>query len=261
MAIGKVDLKALAGFKPGGGGGGENFLKVSAPSTLRLRVCPPYTDTMTIPFLGMRMHYFDNAGEAGRGMSGVCPAVDGDECAACDIFWKVQGVIPKKETDVKEALRGIKPNDRTYANVVDREAGRILIWSMPWGLASNVGTVFSTHAEEGIDLTDPDKGKDIIIPVTPSGRSYRFGNVALAPRASKLGIDDWENELHDLEAAARSRELTTDQVAESIPGALGEFYDVIMGYYNAQPKAETHSSAKTAAAGKGTKKKSRGRKV
>lgn len=260
MAIGKVDLKALAQFKPGGGGGGGNFLKVSAPSTLRLRVLPPYTDGMTVPFLGMRLHYFDHAGEGDKALSGVCPSVDKCPCLACDIYWKVQSNIPKAETDVKEALRGIKPNDRTYANVVDRESGRILIWSMPWGVASNVATVFNTYADEGIDLTDPVKGKDLVIPVNVNGRSYRFGNVALAPRATKIGIANWEDELHDLEAAARSRELSSEQVEAAVPVVLGEFYDRIMGLYEAQPKANAHAGAKTKAAST-TKRKSRGRKV
>lgn len=258
MAIGKVDLKALAGFKPGGSGGGGNFLKVTAPSTLRLRVLPPYKEGMTVPFLGMRLHYFDQAGENDKGLSGVCPSVDGDACLACDIYWAVQSLIPKADADMKEALRGIKPNDRTYANVVDRESGKILIWSMPWGVASNVAAVFTTHAEEGIDLTDPVKGKDLIIPVKTSGRSYRFGNVALAPRATKIGIPGWEDELHDLDDAARSRELTSEQVEVAIPIVLGEFYDSIMELYEDKPTA--HSSAKTKAAPK-KKRKSRGRKV
>ncbi len=259
MPVGKSDLKALASFKPGGGGGG-NWYKPTPGTKARLRICPPYTEDMNVPFLGMRIHYFD-MGEGEQGVSGVCPAVDGGKCAACDLFWSVQGQIPKGDTDLKEAIRGIKPNDRTYINVVDRESGQILVWSMPWGVASNISTHFNTYAEDGVDLSDPVKGHDLIIPCNKRGRSYVFGNVSVAPRATLIGIKGWEDELHDLEAAARQRELTSEQVEEAVPATLGEFYDAIMLLNKEAPKGKTHKKAKAPAAGQGTKKKKRATKA
>ena len=88
MPVGKSDLKALAEFKPGSSGGAQNYLRPSPGTPLRIRICPPYTDEApmlidgrNVPFLGMRIHYFDQ-GEEGQGVSGVCPSVDGNRCLA-----------------------------------------------------------------------------------------------------------------------------------------------------------------------------------
>ena len=187
----------------------------------------------------------------------MCPSVDGGKCLACEIYWAVNNRIPKEETDLKEAIRGIKPNDRTFSNVVDRDAERILIWSAPWGVASNVATHFNVYAEDGVDLSDPDKGHDLVIPVNKRGRSYQFGNVSVAPRATKINIPGWEDELHDLDAAARQRELSSEAVEEAVPAALGDFNDAIMALFTAAPKGKTPRKAKAPAAGKGRTTKKR----
>ena len=265
MGVGKSDLKALAQFKPGGGGGGSKdwYSPAPGPSGDRLikgRVCPPYTEELKIPFVFNTVHYFDNAGENGRGLNGTCPRIGGGTCLACDFYWGVQGDIPKGQTDLKEAIRNIKQNDRMYCNWLDRETGIIQVWSMPYGLAKNIGMHFNVAADDDLDLSDPVKGHDLIIPVEASGRSYRFGNVAVARRATQLKVPGWEDMLHDLEALAHNRDLTEEEVETAVPLALGEFYDPLWAMYK-PTKGKPTRQAKTPPAGKGKKSKSRGRKV
>ena len=86
-----------------------------------------------------------------------------------------------------------------------------------------------TYFEEGIDLTDPEEGRDIIITAIRRGKSHVYGSPTVTPRKTKIGVPGWEDQLHDLHAAAHQTELSIQQIADYLPTALGEFYDHLMG--------------------------------
>jgi hypothetical protein len=227
MPVGKTDHRALLDLKLGKGRGESNFFKPrpnqdGTDGRYRVRICPPYTDEMSVPFLTANIHYLAAFGGPKDAPRGVCP---GEGCPACEIFWAARGAA-KDDTELSKIIRLVQPNTRTFANLVLRdEDNAIRIWSMPYGVTNDLLGMLRTYFEEGIDLTDPEEGRDIIITAIRRGKSHVYGSPTVTPRKTKIGVPGWEDQLHDLHAAAHQTELSIQQIEDYLPTALGEFYD------------------------------------
>lgn len=176
------------------------------------------------PFFKTKQHYIVAGKER---INGACPKAASDiDCPACEMFFKLIPVIDRdNEKAFWRAARKLAPTDRYYANFVDRELGTVKIWSMSHNVFTNLSNTLKTYLQAGVDITDPEKGRDFTIHVKKKGAVQEYGNIILHPSDTPVDVDDWESELHDLEALAHSRILEPDDIKTAIPDALGEFYE------------------------------------
>jgi hypothetical protein len=134
------------------------------------------------------------------------------------------GDDPQAKTN-KENLRNLGPQTRVYANVLNRDEGRIQVWSMPFGVYEDLKSNLLTYLEDGIDLTDPETGRDLVLSVSKKGAVTKYGSISARPKESPLGLDDgWEAQLFNLEEKALQRQFSGDEVEDHVEGALGEYY-------------------------------------
>ena len=219
-----VNAKALANYKVGGSGGGaSDWFKPKPGSSgeenrysVRM-VLKPGDD---LPFFDTVIHYFRAKDEF---MSGACPRAFGRFCPACDMFFVLNRAF--KEGDKKaeaKILRNIAPTSRIYMNVIPRGVDRVQVWGMPFGMATNMRNALMTYLEDGVDLTHPEEGHDLVFSCFKKGAVQQYSDVTVRPKASPIGVEDWEAQCHDLAAMAHQRTLDEDDVREQMEKVLGD---------------------------------------
>jgi hypothetical protein len=221
-----LNAKALMNYKPGNSGGGANDWFKPRPGddgsenrySVRL-ILKPGDD---LPFFDTILHYFRTKDEFS---SGACPRAFGEFCPACDMFFVLNKAF-KDDKRKKEAqiLRNIAPTTRIYTNVVVRGVDRVQVWGMPFGLATNMRNALMTYIEDDVDLTDPEKGHDLVFSCSKKGAVQQYSDVTVRPKPSKLDIEDWEAQVHDLEEKAHNRTFDADDVMEQVEKVLGDDY-------------------------------------
>jgi len=219
-----LNYKALKEYKIGGSSGGGDWFRPkpnedgsSRRYTFRLLATPGYE----LPFFDTTIHYFRAEGSF---TSGACPRVTGDFCIACDMFFKLRLLHPFKGDNNKnmKILRKINPTTRVYANVIPRGVDRVQVWSMPYTVANDLRNALLTYLEDEIDLTDPENGRDLVLPVGKQGAVTKYEGVTVRPKASEVGVEDWEAQCHDLKEKAHGRMFSTDEVEEHVGACLGD---------------------------------------
>jgi hypothetical protein len=221
-----IDLKELAGYEPGKGGGNSDWFKPKPGgdgSTNRYKLRVLLEPGKGNPLYDAQIHYF--RGE--QFLSGSCPRMEGQTCPACDMFWNVRN-HPRFKDNSKELqpiLRKISPQTRVYTNVIVEGSDKVQVWSMPYGVATDLKNVIMTHMEDGIDITDADLGRGIVLGVSKQGAVTKYDGVSVRPKAQAIEIEDWADQLFNLEDMAKQRKLTTEQVIEAINEVLGDDFD------------------------------------
>jgi hypothetical protein len=228
-------------FRPKPGGGPNN----DGRFPLRL-VLKPGED---MPFFDTKIHYFRSVDGFA---SGACPTVKGEACPACEMFFTLR-LIPefKDDNTMVQLLRKVAPTTRVYANIVERGVDRVQVWSMPYSVANDMRNNLLTYLEDGVDLTDPEVGRDMVISVTKQGAVQKYESVTVRPRATELDIDGWEAQCHDLEAKAHGRIFTVDDVLGQMESVLGSeaptFFEALEASKptptTTEPVADTESNA------------------
>ena len=220
-----IDLKALQDYEPGKGTGSSDWFKPKPGSDgatrrykLRLLLKPGEGN----PFYDAQIHYF--RGE--EFLSGSCPRMEGQTCPACDLFWGVRAHARFKDNskELQPILRKVSPQTRIYANVIEEDAGKVQVWSMPYGVASDLKNVILTHIEDEIDVTDPENGRGLVLGCSKTGAVQKYDGISVRPKATSIEVEDWDEQLFDLESMAKQRKLTTEQVQAAIEEVLGDDY-------------------------------------
>jgi hypothetical protein len=195
-----------------------------------------------LPLFDTKIHYFRSSDGF---MSGACPSVKGEPCPACDMFFTLR-LLPefKDNPTFSTLLKKVSPTTRVYANVIERGVDRVQIWSMPFGVANDIRNNLLTYLEDGVDLTDPTTGRDMVIVVTKNGAVQQYDSVTVRPRASEIAVDGWEAQCHDLEAKAHSRIFTADEIVDQMAAVLGDEATVFFEALEAtKPKVEATEPA------------------
>lgn len=245
-----VNAKALANYKVGGSGGGASDWFKPKPGasgednrySIRM-VLKPGDD---LPFFDTVIHYFRAKDEF---TSGACPRAFGEFCPACDMFFVLNKAF-KDDKRKKEAqvLRNIAPTSRIYMNVVVRGVDRVQVWGMPFGVATNMRNALMTYLEDNVDLTDPENGHDLVFSCFKKGAVQQYSDVTVRPKASPLGVEDWEAQCHDLTEKAHQRTFDRADVEEQIEKVLGddyasfkEMYELLAGERKAKSDAKVEA--------------------
>lgn len=183
-----------------------------------LRLAPP-AKGKDQPFFTAKQHYIVAGSER---INGACP---GAACPACRWFFDLMNVIDRdNEKAFWAAARKLSPSDRYYANFVDRSTDTIKIWSMSYNVFTNLMNTLTNYLKKGVDISDPETGHDFTIFVEKKGSVQNYGSLMLDMDKSPIGIENWEEELHNLEELALQRILTPEDIEAAIPDALAEFY-------------------------------------
>ena len=226
-----MNLNALLeddGPKNTSSGTGLNWLKIERPAgdyhDYELRVLPPKGE-QDLPYHHARLHYFKINGKLSVG------AVQGDDPAA-KLYWKHKD-NPKVKDDpaVNNTLRGLKPADKYYYNVVDRSDGQVKVASLPWSAHEMIKKELINYLKDDLDITDPETGFDIVLTVEPAnvfGRnSHKYKSVSVRPKAKPIGVDGWEDKMATLEEECVTSFFTPEEVEDIIPEVLGDFHTLI----------------------------------
>jgi hypothetical protein len=241
----RTDLKELLDFNPKRQGPDIWFKPRPGPGgkeeVYKARLMPPWSDDVGVPFHSEVMHYLGSFGDR-NALSGNCP---GDNCPACERFWKLRDVH-KGDKEIIKTLRPLGPSRRLYCNVLDRRDEAIKVWSLPHGGDQSGGVrllgLVQQYIGEELDLSDPVKGRDIMIPVADSGNGMRYGNFSIGARATKAVFND--EDLHDLRAISTSKVLSAEEIINYLPTSLGEHYEQLESDYQAALKGAPTSSSK-----------------
>jgi hypothetical protein len=197
-----------------------------------IRVLPPYSEDNDLPYHRERIHY--NWPVNGSRISGAVET----ESPAAELFFKVINKAKNGGADEKvlAAIRRLRPSEKYYYNVVDREDDLVKILSIPVSAHKMIMGCLKTLAEYEEDGTDPEEGRDIILKITGNVDkgygNFTYTEANLAPAASSVNIPGWEGMLHNLKSASRNTMIPEDALEEGIPEVLGEHYEAVMELLN-----------------------------
>ena len=232
--MGRLNYDALSKYKIGGTGGMKEWFRPKPKDdgednrfNIRLLLGP----NDEFPFFDTSIHYFRTA-EGFK--SGACPRVTDDYCPACDMFFKLR-LIPtvSENKELMKKLRNVSPTTRVYANIINDDADRVQIWSMPYTAATELRNILLTYLEDGIDLTDPIEGRNVVFTVGKRGAVTQYKSFSARPLPTAVEVEDWEAQCFDLKSKAHGTIFTTEEVTENMQGVLGSdfeaFTDILAG--------------------------------
>lgn len=190
---------------------------------------------------GIRTHFFNAEGW----VRGVCPRAatkKEDDCIMCNVFFGVWS-SPEVKNDgaLMNTVKRLGPDYRNYMNIYNRDAEVFQVWSIPYGAFHKVKDEIDRGVSRRVFVMDPEDGRDLELTVGPvaGGDNSMVKTVSMDVENSPLGIDNWEDQMLDLEAFARGREFTNNDLAEFMPIVLGDHYEKIMEIHKKYNEEET----------------------
>lgn len=182
--------------------GGEGYFKPKEGKNV-VRILPPWNDEGVFFKKGI-IHY--NVGDN----IVTCKQMAGKTCPICD-------ALKDLGTDIaKEAA----PKTKFYVNVIDRSneaAGPQILALTPKQMKSL--RKYLEDPDYG-DFTDPDEGRDIIIEKDSSGNMTQY-DLRLRPKETEVGVEDWEDNLRDLDTEAVSAVPSNKEYHQLVNDFLG----------------------------------------
>lgn len=213
------------------------FLKIERPSTetafLPLRILPPYDDS-GLPYYELKLQYF----ELPDGLK-VTTSPKGDPAER--LYWKNNSRFYGKGGVLERTWMKLAPTTKYFWNVVDRNTGEVKILSTTkkaWGMILDE---IRKYLADGLDITDPDAGCDISLTISQATNfgkpGVRITGVSvMAHKPSEIGVEDWEDKLHNLKEVTKPQyEMTCEEIEELIPELLGDHYEDITGKTAREP--------------------------
>lgn len=221
-----IDLNALRKkheemMKKGSGGGADfikNFYQIK-DGTNTVRILPPKAEGKEF-YAETKIHRIPM--ENGQTKNVHCRKVHGENCPLCDLYYALWKTGKKED----EALaRVIKPRERYYLNILDRETSDVKILSIGQILYKKI--VAAMIDPDFGDITDPEKGYDFKIVKTMEGQWPKYDQSSPRPKPSVLGtkaeVAKIMDTLHDIHALVKKEEYDeVKRIAEtlSISGKL-----------------------------------------
>lgn len=173
--------------------GSGKFLKLQEGNN-KLRILPKLDDSGVF-WVDLTQHYGFKDDERGRAYA-CLKAMKGKDCPICQF---VDAILKEGGEDNTKLARELRANTTHLMNVVDRSDNTMKIFScnakMLRGFLNYV-----TDEEYGEGVLDPESGYDFTITRTGSGFQTRYSDPRISPKEKPVGVEDWEDKLHDLDA-------------------------------------------------------------
>lgn len=149
-------------------------------------------------------------------------ALGHDYCPACQLVAAYEDDV---DDDVKGIMRKLKPSRYFLMNVIDRSLSKptVKMYSATPGAMRGILDILA-DADYG-DITDPIKGRDVKIKKTGTGESTRY-KILVRPNTSKIGLDDWVEQLFDLKKEAYREIPTMKEYVKYLDDSFGDVLDV-----------------------------------
>jgi len=223
MAIDLDALRAKHAELSGGtkNAGNDDFLKKFIQlqdGTNAVRILPG-KDENTLFYAETKIHRVPNGQGGVKNMH--CRKIHNEPCPMCDTYYGLW-----KEPNKDEALaRQIKPRNRYYINVVDRECGEVRILSCGIKIFNSIiGSMLD--ADYG-DITDLASGHDYKIVKVMEDGWPKYDQSQPRPKSSEAGtkaeIAEWMDSLHDIHALVKVEDYDAMKTAaqELVPSYEG----------------------------------------
>lgn len=166
----------------------KEFLKMKLGEKYIIRILPKKDGTS--PFVEVMMHY-------NLGVPFICPRTFNKQCPICDYAFNKYRV--DKSDGMKEQLRPLFTNQRTYVNVFLREQengdGSVKIWSMGKTTAKSIYDLMA-HPEYG-DITNTENGFDLIVSMEKD-KASPFSKVTVFPKRRESSLASTERRVEEI---------------------------------------------------------------
>lgn len=193
-------------------GSGDFFKPKEGKNTVR--ILPPWSKE-GVWYKETVMHYGFKT-EGGKEKGFACLKMFDKDCPICD---KVES-LKQEGAEGKELADRIRPRMKYYANVLDYKTGKVMIWGFS---AKTLGTLLSYSADQDYgDISHPEKGFDVIIERTGTGKNDTRYDIRCRPKPSALPDDiDWAEQMNDLDTEV-AEEPDEDKLEEALERFGGE---------------------------------------
>jgi hypothetical protein len=149
-----------------------------------------------------------------------CRKVHGEACPLCDLYYSLWKTGRQEDEDL---ARKIKPRDRYYMNILDRESGQVKILSV--GIILFKKIVNAILDEDFGDITDPQNGHDFkIVKEMEAGSPWpKYDQSQPRPKSEVLGtkaqIASYMESLHEIHDLVKLEDY--DEVKEIVNSLTG----------------------------------------
>lgn len=190
-----------------------DFFKVAEGQT-QVRVLPPKPGKTT-PILVVNQHRIPIDAE-GKVAIFKCPGVGCPACAAFEVHRKSRDAIQRDM-----AYEVFRPRLRAYINIIDRAAEEKgpQVWNAGKTVVEQILKIRKMNKK--IDLTNPEKGFDLIIDRVGTGKNDTKYTIQADRENSALGDMSWIESQIDLETIVV--ELDKQEIEEIVETYLGSF--------------------------------------
>ena len=171
-----------------------------------VRILPPWNDQGD-PFYEATLHY-------GLKMEGKMVTVPGPH----PIIMKEIEKLEKAGREDSKLAKRLAPRIKFYANILDRKTGKVSIWGFSRKILKTI-LGYMGDPDYG-DITDPDRGHDLVIDREGSGMNDTRYEVRIKPKPSELGDEVDLDKLPKLDEVI-GEEISDDDVEEMLEAAIG----------------------------------------
>ena len=158
-----------------------------------------------------------------------CRKIHGEICPMCEAYFGLWKLSQDKDDEHANKAREIKPRDRFYLNVVDRETSEVKILSIGQILFKKI--VATIMDPDYGDITDLENGHDFKIMKIMEGQWPKYDQSSPRPRPEPAGSEQdvaaWMDGLHDVHALVKVEDYEEMMhVAQSYLPSLAKGVDV-----------------------------------
>jgi hypothetical protein len=206
----------------------------------------PYSDQNEQPF--QEVNYYDNKGLSSFRL--VAPAQFGLEDPIAELVTELRKQRNNKEA--WEVIKGLLPKPRYFAPVFVREEADkgAQVWELSPTVCKDIYGILVSEDYRDEDVTSPEKGFDIQVTVSPSGKTF------VQPGTGKVyPVNDLKPIARTKSTPLSKKEEETKKLLSSIPNLLdiftkmckpaSEMKTMLENYLAVDPKGEGSSSSGT----------------
>lgn len=176
----------------------RNYLNVRVPDgesmkKLTIRILQLTPDSKS-PFKPIAMHYFPSARKTFVCTKNTANLPEGTDtrCPFCELREEVskkqQGADPVEWNRLKEIYKNNGYNTQYVLRVIDRddEEHGVKFWKITQPTYENLISIYSLNKEDGIDIFDYDKGKDLVVTIQKQNSKNRITSIQAKNNTSPL---------------------------------------------------------------------------
>lgn len=192
-------------------GSGSFFKPKEGKNTVR--ILPPWSEEGLWYKEGVIHYGLKNKDGKERGYA--CLKQFDKDCPICE----KREELAKQGAEGKELADRLRGRVKFYANVLDYKVGKVVIWGFS---AKILSTLLSYCSDPDFgDISDPEKGYDVIVERTGTGQTDTRYAVRCRPKPTALEGDTWEDGIKDLDTAV-IEEPDVEKLEELLEGKFGD---------------------------------------